>query len=146
MKFHTTITVVLAALAIRARSYSIDYWDCTKPGAIQEYDLGSYCETQQLLGKSQLKQYHVLQKKKKTTMKGWNCDVIRSTFILHCGMFSHQDLVQMPDIEIRQTVPLQQCQTMINTGYMTTKEGSTHQVEIGAETIFHVSERGILHE
>ena len=123
MKVHTTITVVLAALAIRARSYSIDYWDCTKPDAIKEYDLGSYCETQQLLGKAQLKQYHVLQKKKKTNMKGWNCDVIRSTFILHCGMFSHQNLVQMPDIEIRQTVPLQQCQTMINTGYMTTKEG-----------------------
>ena len=88
----------------------------------------------------------MLQKKKKTTMEGWNCDIIRSTFILHCGMFSHQDLVQMPDIEIRQSVPLQQCQTMINTGYLITKEGSTHEVKIGEETIFHVSERGILHE
>ena len=64
MKVHTTITVVLAALAIRARSYSIDYWDCTKPGAIQEYDLGSYCETQQLIGLQQTKQYNVLQKKR----------------------------------------------------------------------------------
>ena len=79
-------------------------------------------------------------------MKGWNCDIIRSTFILHCGMFSHQDLVQMTDIEIRQAVPVQQCQTMINTGYLITKEGSTHEVKIGEETIFHVSERGILHE
>ena len=146
MKAYRAITVVLAALATRARSYRIDYWDCTKPGAIQEYDLGSYCETQKLLGLQQTKQYHVLQKKKKTTMKGWNCDIIRSTFILHCGMFSHQDLVQMPDIEIRQAVPLQQCQTMINTGYLITKEGSTHEVKIGEETIFHVSERGILHE
>ena len=147
MKGHTAITTVLVALVIKyVHTYTIDYWDCTKPNAIQEYDLGSYCETQQLLGKSQLKQYHVLQKKKKTTMKGWNCNVIRSTFVLHCGMFSHQDFVQMPDIEIKIDVPLQQCQNMINTKYMTTKEGSTHQVELGAETIFHVSELGILHE
>ena len=102
MKAYSTITVVLVALATRARSYRIDYWDWTKPGAIQEYDLGSYCETQKLLGLQQTKQYYVLQKKKKTKMEGWSCDIIRSTFILHCGMFSLQDFVPMPDIEIRQ--------------------------------------------
>ena len=61
-------------------------------------------------------------------------------------MFSHQELIQMPDIEIKESIPQQKCRTMINTGYMTTKEGSTHEVKIGEETVFHVSERGILHE
>ena len=91
-------------------------------------------------------QYHVLQKKRNTKMEGWSCDIIRSTFILHCGMFSHQDFVQMPDIEIRQSASLSQCQNIINTGYIVTKEGTMHEVKIGEETIFHVSERGILHE
>ena len=140
-------TVVLVALVIRAGSYRIDYWDCSRPGAIQEYDLRSYCETtQQLLGLQKSRKYHVLQKKKKTEMEGWSCMSIRSTFILHCGMFSHQELIQMPDIEIKESIPQQKCKTMINTGYMITKEGSTHEVKIGEETVFHVSERGILHE
>ena len=35
MKGHTTITVVLAALVIKyVHTYSIDYWDCTKPDKI----------------------------------------------------------------------------------------------------------------
>ena len=140
-------TVVLVALAISTGSYRIDYWDCSKPNAIMEYDLRTYCETtQQLLGLQKSRKYHVLQKKKKTEMEGWSCTSIRSTFILHCGMFSHQELIQMPDIEIKESIPQQKCRTMINTGYMTTKEGSTHEVKIGEETVFHVSERGILHE
>ena len=134
------------APAFNTMCYQINYWDCTKPGDIQEYNILEYCETQKLLGLQQTTWYHVLQKKRNAKMEGWSCDIIRSTFILHCGMFSHQDFVQMPDIEIRQSVSLQQCQTVINTGYLVTKEETIHDVKVGEETIFHVSEREILHE
>ena len=52
----------------------------------------------------------------------------------------------MLDIEIKQVVSIQECQAMITTGYWTTKEGTRHEVKIGEENIYHISEKGILHE
>ena len=126
-------------------AYTLSYYDCTKPARMNEFDIRTYCTSEKpTLGETM--SYHVLQKRKNIKMTGYSCSMVRSTFIIHCGMFSHQELLQMPDIEIKQDIPLQQCQNMVTTGYWTTREGTRHRIKIGEESITHVSEKGVLHE
>ena len=147
MRMSQVITA-LAALAISSQfthAYTIKYMDCAKPQQMNEYDLKTYCVNENHV-KGETTAYHVLQKRKNIKMKGYSCQIIRSTFIVHCGMFSHNEVLKMPDIEIKQAVTTRQCQEMVTTGYWTSREGTRHKVKIGEENIFHVSEKGVLHE
>ena len=142
------VIMALAALAISSQftyAYTIKYMDCAKPQQMNEYDLKTYCVNENHV-KGETTAYHVLQKRKNIKMKGYSCQIIRSTFIVHCGMFSHNEVLKMPDIEIKQAVTTRQCQEMVTTGYWTSREGTRHKVKIGEENIFHVSEKGVLHE
>ena len=142
------VTMVLAVLATSRKyteAYTMDYYDCNKPTGMREYDLRTYCMNEKP-SSSETTTYHVLQKRKSIKMTGFSCQRIRSTFTMHCGMFSHQELLRIPDIEIKQDVSLHQCQNMITTGYWTTREGTTHKIKVGEESIVHVSEKGVLHE
>ena len=133
---------VLAVLIISSHAYRVNYYDCSKPERMSEYDLRTFCENTEITSE-ETTIYHVLQKKKNIRMKGYSCQIIRSTFIIHCGMFSHQELLRIPDIEIKQTVEINECQAMVNTGFLRTKEGTTHKVKMGEENVFHVSEKGL---
>ena len=142
------VILALAVLVISSQytyAYTIKYMDCGKPQQMTEYDLKTYCVNESK-ERGTTTTYHVLQKRKNIKMTGYSCQTIRSTFVVHCGMFSHNEVIKMPDIEIKQVVTVRECQAMITTGYWTSREGTRHKVKIGAENIFHVSEKGILHE
>ena len=148
MVLNTLVLVALVSRVLQITSaYNMDYYDCyqPKPGTIREYNVETFCMTQQINSKKQTQRYHVLQKRKEIAMKGYSCEIVRSTFVIHCGMFSHQEVIAIPDIELKQMVPLHECQTMVTTGEWIAADGSKHRVKIGAERIFHVSEKGILH-
>ena len=145
MKIRTILGLVLLGFSQQVLTYTISYYDCAKPTRMKEFDIKSYCLNEKPAS-SATTTYHVLQKRKEVKMKGYSCSMIRSTFIIHCGMFSHQELLQMPDIEIKQDISLQQCQNMVTTGYWTTREGTQHKIAIGQENIIHVSEKGVLHK
>ena len=139
------LILALAALAASSHAYRMNYYDCGKPQRMSEYDLRTYCSHARPTP-GETTNYHVLQKRKNIKMNGYSCQIIRSTFIVHCGMFSHQEVIKMPDIEIKQDVSIQECQAMVTTEYWTTREGTRHKIKIGEENIFQVSEKGILHE
>ena len=139
------IIMVLAALANSSHAYTMNYYDCGKPQSMQDYNLKTYCANE-IKKTGETTTYHVLQKKKNIKMTGYSCSVVRSTFTFHCGMFSHTEILRMPDIEIKQIVSIQECQAMVTTGYWQTREGTRHKVKMGEENIFHVSEKGILHQ
>ena len=137
--------VVLVISSQYTIAYTMNYYDCAKPNGMTEFDLKTYCMKRKInIGKTTT--YHVLQKRKGIQMTGFSCEIIRSTFTVHCGMFSHNEVIRMPDIEIRQTASIQECRAIITTGYWTTREGTRHQVKINAENVIHVSEKGMLHE
>jgi hypothetical protein len=142
------ITLGLAVLVSSSQyshAYTMNYYDCTKPTGMTEFDLKTYC-TREKFNIGETNTYHVLQKRKGIKMSGFSCQIIRSTFVVHCGMFSHNEVIRMPDIEIKQVASIQECQAMITTGYWATREGTRHKVIIGAENVIHVSEKGMLHE
>ena len=145
MRIRAMMGLVLLVCNQQVVAYTMSYYDCAKPARMKEYDIKSYCMNVKPTA-GETTNYHVLQKRKNIKMTGYSCSMVRSTFIIHCGMFGHQELLQMPDIELKQDVPLQQCQSMVTTGYWTTREGTQHRINIGEENIIHVSEKGVLHE
>ena len=100
------IIMVLAALAASSHAYTMIYYDCGKPQSINEYDLKTYYVNEKTIS-GETTTYHVLQKRKNIKMNRYSCQIIISTFIFHCGMFSHHEVIKMPDIEIKQIVSIQ---------------------------------------
>ena len=135
---------VLAAMVTLSHSYRIRYIDCQRPKKIIKYDLFSMCENEQKL-EQKLEEYMIVQKKQHDTLTGHSCSITKSNFVLFCGAFSHTKLAQPPDIEISQCITVRECASIINTGKYKTIEGSVHYAKLGAETIFHVTERGVIH-
>lgn len=118
--------------------------DCQRPKKIIKYDLFSMCENEKKLDQ-QVEEYMIVQKKQHDTLKGHSCSITKSSFVMYCGAFSHFKLAQPPDIEISQRITVRECATIINTGKYRTIEGSVHYAKLGTETIFHVTERGVIH-
>lgn len=94
---------------------------------------------------NKIEEYMIVQKKQHTTLKGHSCSITKSSFVLFCGAFSHTKIAQPPDIEISQPLSVRECASIINTGKYRTIEGSVHYAKLGTETIFHVTERGVIH-
>ena len=92
------------------------------------------------------KKFTVLQKRKHRHLDGYSCQVIRSEFEMYCGSFSHMKLIQPPNIEIPVPVSQHECTTAAKSGRYTTHFGTTHDTRVGTETVFTVTERGVVTE
>ena len=85
--------------------------------------------------------YYLLQKKVIKKMIGYSCSVIKSSFLLYCGAFSHQKFAEVPKIEITQEVTRSECQTMVQSQLFQTLEGTKHKIKLSTENLFSVTEK-----
>ena len=90
-------------LAALVDSYSIDYFDCRAPKGISRYDVSQACEEERMNDPAK-QTYYLLQKQEIKKMKGHSCQIIKSSFLLYCGAWSHQKFAEVPKIEITQEV------------------------------------------
>ena len=130
-------------LAALGDSYSIDYFDCRAPKGISRYDVSQACKEERVNDPVQ-QTYYLLQKKEIKKLKGHSCSVIKSSFLLYCGAFSHQKFAEVPKIEITQEVTRLECQTMVQNQFFQTLEGTKHRIQINTENIFSVTEKGMI--
>ena len=131
--------LVLGVLACSylGNGYRITYFDCQKPKYLTQYNFLEYCRMNEEMQTEQ-KTLYILQRKKNVQTSGHSCEVIRSTFTIHCGMFSHNEVViKMPDMEVKKPLSLLECQTLLSTGFWTMSEGTRHQIEMDGEEIIH---------
>ena len=91
------------------------------------------------------KKLAILQLMKNQRIPGYKCKVKRSSWQLYCGTFSHERLIAIPQIEINLPVSIAQCETLVTTNQYSTDYGTQHQVPLGEETVFSVSELGVNH-
>jgi len=89
--------------------------------------------------------YTILQQMRNQVLKGHKCKVLRSQWILMCGAFSHERMIEVPEIEIVQATSANQCENMVNTNTFTSKYGTTHGIAMNTETVFSVKELGMTH-
>ena len=126
-------------------AYRLNYKDCSNPKRVNEVSVKEQCQTrveQKTKGKTR---YTILQKRKHLQMKGYKCKVVKSTFTIYCGAFSHSKLMTIPKIELTQPTTPHQCESMITTSRYMSLEGTTHEVLLDQETVFSVSELGVIH-
>ena len=92
------------------------------------------------------KTYNLLQQKQVTKLDGYSCQVTKSSFLLYCGAWSHTKMAKIPKIEINQMVGTRDCENYLTTSVFKTLEGSTHRIKLNEETIFSVTEKGLIHD
>ena len=78
-------------------------------------------------------------------LTGYKCKVLRSQWLLMCGAFSHERMIQVPEIEIVQATSANQCENMVNTNTFLSSYGTNHGVAMNTETVFRVNELGMTH-
>ena len=74
-------------------TYQIKYKDCTQPKQVIPYQSEKMCERN---GRQEEKMetYTIVQKKAHTQLTGYSCQVIKSTFTLYCGAYSHTKIAK----------------------------------------------------
>ena len=127
-----------------AISYRMHYFDCTKPTRVNEVKMQSICEDKETTP-SKPETYTILQKRKHVRFKGYRCKVVKSTFLLYCGAFSHDKIAAVPKIEINQMIRHSECESLVTTNMYRSVEGGNHQVNLDEETVFWVNEWGQIH-
>ena len=125
-------------------SYRIKYYDCSRPEKVIPYSLEHTCAHEQAPTSTPVRMT-LLQKRRLVRNKGYSCSVTKSTFTLYCGAFSHTKIATPPKIEVSTNIPARECETLINTEKYKTLEGGTHYVPLGQETLFWITEHGLIH-
>ena len=120
------------------------YSDCSNPSNIERLSIYTVCNQVDDSVK-ETEEYTILQKMRNKVMKGHKCQVKRSKWMLYCGAFSHEKMIEIPQIEINQDISISQCEDMISTNTFISEFGTTHGVALNEETVFSVNERGVTH-
>ena len=83
---------------------------------------------------------------KNQRIPGFKCKVKRSSCQIYWGDFSHEQLIPIiPQIEINLPLSIAKRKTLVTTNQYSTDYGTQHQVSLGEETVFSVSELGVTH-
>ena len=126
------------------RSYKLSYFDCTKPKTISRINQKTACATtDQSKGLSQT--YKLLQRRREDTVGGFRCKMEVSDFLLYCGSFSHQKLIQVPSVDVYESISGEHCREMVTTQKFS-PPGTNHveRLELGSQTVIKVSPLGVI--
>ena len=126
------------------QAYRIKYFDCSNPQHLTRTNANKVCMNDENVKVSK-KKLAILQLMKNQRIPGYKCKVKRSSWQLYCGAFSHERLIAIPQIEINLPLSIAQCETLVTTNQYSTDYGTQHQVPLGEETVFSVSELGVTH-
>ena len=130
-------------LAVLINGFKLKYYDCSQPKSIHRYNLKTYC-TNHKSDSNVIKEYKILQQMKQRTMTGFSCKIYKSSFTMHCGMFSHEEILKVPDIEIQQPIDIQDCHSMVNGRHWTSREGTSHRIKLG-ENVIQLLDKGTIY-
>ena len=125
-------------------TYRLKYSDCSSPTNIERLSIYTVCNPVDDSVK-EAEEYTILQKMRNKVLKGHKCQVKRSKWTMFCGAFSHEKMIEIPQIEINQEISISQCEDMISTNTFISEYGTTHGVALNEETVFSVNERGVVH-
>ena len=125
-------------------TYRLKYSDCSSPTNIERLSVYTVCNPVDDSVK-EAEEYTILQKMRNKVLKGHKCQVKRSKWTMFCGAFSHEKIIEIPQIEINQELTISQCEDMISTNTFISEYGTTHGVALNEETVFSVNERGVVH-
>ena len=124
---------------------NIKYYDCTQQSHRHDIDISASCRIDKDRQKTK-QHYTIVQPRRQKTLKGYSCELTRSTFDLQCGMFSHTKLASIPSIEHPVEVTMDECYNAAISKFYVDHTGGKRNVMMNSVNIFTVDELGTLQE
>ena len=90
-------------------AYTISYYNCDSPTVTSRYSIKTMCAQSDYIEGNVTSEWDLLQKIDYSEVAGYSCELRDSRFYLYCGSFSHTKFEKIPDIEITQSVSVNQC-------------------------------------
>ena len=129
---------------MEVKMYRVKYRDCSSPTEIKRLNIYKTCELNEV-NDDKSERYAILQQMRNQVLNGYKCKVLRSQWLMMCGAFSHERMIEVPEIEIVQATSANNCENMVNTNTFISSYGTTHGVAMNTETVFRVNELGMTH-
>ena len=117
-----------------SNAYTISYLDCNAPQRVHRYTYETIC-TNPATNTTVSKRYQLLQRVDKSEIAGHSCSIVKSTFLLYCGAYSHSKLMKIPDIEITQPIEQDECRKLLYSRKYTAADGITYPLKLQEETL-----------
>ena len=133
----------LALINFKIQGYSINYYDCQDINQITTYKLGRACEPQ-TAGNATLFKYTLVQDRSITKIRGYSCQVTRTTLTEYCGAYSHQKLAKIPDIELNVPITPSHCLDMVHQQIFTTPDKRQESIKIGTLNVIKSFDLGTI--
>ena len=125
-------------------SYTVKYFDCINPVAITTYKHTTACQHQTNKVDIQQETYNILQKKSTMTLKGYSCNISRSSIVHSCGVYSHSKIAEPPEVEIPESISKEDCQRLVSQQTFHTPDGESHPIQLNTMNVFHSEDVGTI--
>ena len=126
-------------------AYTISYFDCTAPSKVNRFSYQTICNRNNQTNNPS-KKYQLLQRVDSQSIGGHSCSIIRSTFLLYCGAYSHSKIMKIPQTEINENLEPEACRRLIYQRRYTAPDGQVHTLKLQEETIIESQDLGAIHE
>ena len=112
------------------KSHTLQALDCRFPKSIKSGLLEQICNRDQEVQQAEAKEVLLLQYSKRQVVKAVRCQRRETRLNAICGAFSHNKLLEPPDILIPAMFTVQDCATAVHTGLYTEESGRALPVQV----------------
>ena len=137
---------ILLILLPLSNAYTISYLDCNAPQRVHRYIYETICKTNPTTNTTAPKRYQLLQRVDKSEIAGHSCSIVKSTFLLYCGAYSHSKLMKIPDIEVTQPLEADECRKLLYSRKYTAADGNIYPLKLQEETLIKSMDLGVITE
>ena len=138
------IWLLLFLIPCLTTGYTITYFDCTDITRLNTYQLGEVCRPTGRTSPNNTVQYQIIQRSNAREIRGFSCQVVKTTFTDYCGAYSHMKMAEVPQIEVSANLPPASCSTIVNTEKFTNDQGQVHEIQLNTDNIIHSQELGLI--
>ena len=119
-----------------AQKYQTFAFNCHNPTSIRYLDKDKRCDlnTQRYV-KPELRSWDILVHPLKGTLPGHFCKIIKSSITVHCGLWSYNRIVEVPESEASVHISSSQCLSMIQESVYRTPNGQKIQISKNKENL-----------
>ena len=112
-------------------------YDCEEATGITNLEIENSCNINKMTRQPFNQKLTLLQHNPVTTVDGYSCAKIVSTFDVYCGSFSHQKMADIPKIEVRENVNPRECKLMVGLLKYTSAGGNTVDLKMDSENLIY---------
>ena len=133
-------------IGLKQKLYTTHGFNCHNPSSVRYIDKEQRCNSEKVdYQESEEHHWDILIHPAKRTYKGHSCSIIKSNLIVRCGLWSYNQILTVPDTEIRVHIPYSDCQAMALEGVYRTSGGKEIKLDTKKENVISLTLGGTIH-